>query len=312
MTNDELSALKLKVRLSDYVRDRVKLTRKGPDWFGCCPFHEEKSGSFSVNDGKGFYHCFGCSAHGDVLDWLQKAEGMSFQIASERLRHDAGQVSTSSPSPPRPAAPDDEMQRKQREARSIWRDTMPIGDTIAETYLRRARCIGLEHFADSLRFHPALLPDPRSPAPCPAMVAAVTDMADNVVAIQRTFLKSDGSGKAAFSAPKRSLGPIGQGAVKLGRPTTLLGIAEGIETGLSAMEIFRVPVWCALGSNLARIDLPSGVRHVVIFADHGKAGEDAADKARATFRLAGRKVAVRFPEVGKDFNDQLKASRDEP
>lgn len=59
----------------------------------------------------------------------------------------------------------------------------------------------------------------------------------------------------------------------------VIGLAEGIETGLSAMDLFRVPVWCALGSNLARIVLPAGARNVAIFADRGEAGERAAATA---------------------------------
>lgn len=312
MASDDLFALKARVRLSDHVRSKVKLVRQGPDWSGCCPFHQEKTPSFTVNDAKGFYHCFGCHAHGDVLDWWQKAEGLSFNEARDRLRSEAGDFlappSQTRPSPRRDET-DDDMARKQREARTIWKESQSLIGSIAEVYLREARCIGLESLPESLRFHPALVPDPRLAEPYPAMIVAVTNSLDQLVAIQRTFLKLDGSGKAGFSAPKRGLGPVGQGAVKLGAAATILGIAEGVETGLSAMELFRVPVWCALGSNLARIELPNAVRQVVVFGDKGKAGEDAAAKARQIFRSQGRKVNVRFPEIGGDFNDELRARR---
>ncbi|MGD9659393.1 MAG: toprim domain-containing protein, partial [Methylocystis sp.] len=72
---------------------------------------------------------------------------------------------------------------------------------------------------------------------------------------------------------------------------------------------FRVPVWCALGSNLARIVLPERVRNVAIFADRGEAGERAAAMASRVLHEQGRKVAIRFPLRGKDFNDELKARR---
>jgi DNA primase len=132
-------------------------------------------------------------------------------------------------------------------------------------------------------------------------------LAGAVVAVQRTFLAPDGAGKATIENPKRSLGSIARGAVCLAPAGAVVGLAEGIETGLSAMELFHVPVWCALGSNLAGVRLPRAVRQVAIFADRGAAGEAAAEKARETFRLQGRKVTVRLPAIGKDFNDELKA-----
>jgi DNA primase len=307
--DDDLAALKARVRLSEHVRMRVKLVRKGPDWWGCCPFHHEKTASFSVNDGKGFYHCFGCGAHGDVLDWWQRIEGLSFEEAAARLRREAGA------SPVRPerkadgGEADRETARKQAEARAIWAAARPIAGTIAETYLRAARAISLAP-PDCLRFHPALPLGPTSVGDMPAMVAAVTDLSGAVVAVQRTFLLPDGSGKAAIERPKRALGPVGQGAVCLAPAGAIVGLVEGIETGLSAMELFRVPVWCALGSNLARIVLPNFVRYVALFADRGEAGERAAHIASKAFRAQKRKVAIRFPSIGKDWNDELRARRD--
>lgn len=305
--DDDIAALKERVRLSDHVSRRVKLSAGGPDRFGLCPFHAEKSPSFSVNDAKGFYHCFGCGAHGDVLDWWRHFEGLSLAEGIERLRREAGEAASVA----RPAErrePDRETARKQADALAIWRASLPIGGTIAETYLRNARAIGVP-LPDCLRFHPGLRIDPREPIEYPALVAAVVDLAGSIVAIQRTFLLPDGAGKAAFERPKRGLGPIGQGAVCLAPAGPVIGLAEGIETGLSAMELYRVPVWCVLGSNLAQIVLPAGARNVALFADRGEAGERAATIASRVFHEQGRKVAVRFPSRGKDFNDELKARR---
>jgi hypothetical protein len=112
-----------------------------------------------------------------------------------------------------------------------------------------------------------------------------------------------------MARPKMALGPVSRGAVCLAQAGSVLGIAEGVETGLSAMELFRLPVWCALGSNLARVVMPKVVRNVVIFADHGRVGEAAAAKARDTFREQQRKVSVRFSQSGSDFNDELREIR---
>ncbi len=85
-----LDLLRDKVVLSDVVARRVKLTRKGRESLGLCPFHKEKTPSFTVNDEKGFYHCFGCGAHGDVIRFLTDCEKIPFTEAVEMLAQMAG------------------------------------------------------------------------------------------------------------------------------------------------------------------------------------------------------------------------------
>ena len=71
-----LDELRARVAVSTVVARRVKLSRAGREMKGCCPFHNEKSPSFFVNDDKGFYHCFGCGAHGDVIRFVVEQEGL--------------------------------------------------------------------------------------------------------------------------------------------------------------------------------------------------------------------------------------------
>ncbi len=85
-----LDELKSRVRLADVVGRRVKLVRKGREHTGLCPFHSEKSPSFFVNEAKGFYHCFGCGAHGDAIKFVTETEGLNFREAVERLAGEAG------------------------------------------------------------------------------------------------------------------------------------------------------------------------------------------------------------------------------
>lgn len=93
-----LDELRNRVTLSEVVGRRVKLTRAGREFKACCPFHKEKSPSFTVNDAKGFYHCFGCGAHGDVIGFTMRQENRSFPEAVEILAGMAGmQVPKSSP-----------------------------------------------------------------------------------------------------------------------------------------------------------------------------------------------------------------------
>jgi DNA primase len=309
MRADDLAALKARVRLSAVVARRVKLIRRGSDYWAGCPFHAEKTGSFSVNDAKGFYFCFSCNAHGDILDWWQAIDGLPLSAAIERLKAEAGSAPPWREAARSTKADDAEARAKREAARVIWEASQPIVGSVAEVYLTVERAIRCD-LPPSLRCHPGLpTGGPGSPE-FPAMVAAVTNLDGEVIAIQRTFLQRDGRGKARIDAPKRSLGPLAEGAVQLAPAGATLGIAEGIETGLSAMQLFALPVWCALGANLARIALPAVVRNVAIFADRGAAGEAAAEKARLHFRQLGRRVAVRFPATGKDFNDEARARRD--
>lgn len=93
-----LDELRARVPLSPVIGRRVKLTRAGREWKGCCPFHNEKSPSFYVNDDKGFYHCFGCGAHGDVIRFLTEQEGLGFIDAVKQLAAQAGmEVPSESP-----------------------------------------------------------------------------------------------------------------------------------------------------------------------------------------------------------------------
>ena len=84
---DELRA---KISIVDVVGSKVKLVRKGREYQACCPFHNEKTPSFTVNEAKGFYHCFGCGAHGDIIKFEMEANNLSFMEAVEKLANKAG------------------------------------------------------------------------------------------------------------------------------------------------------------------------------------------------------------------------------
>ena len=85
-----LDELRARTSLTALVGRTVKLTRAGRESKGCCPFHNEKTPSFYVNDDKGFYHCFGCSAHGDAIKWLTDNQGLPFIDAVKELAQAAG------------------------------------------------------------------------------------------------------------------------------------------------------------------------------------------------------------------------------
>jgi DNA primase len=85
-----LDELRARTALSTVIQRTVKLQKAGREWRACCPFHKEKTPSFYVNDEKGFYHCFGCSAHGDAIRWLTDARGLPFMEAVKELADQAG------------------------------------------------------------------------------------------------------------------------------------------------------------------------------------------------------------------------------
>ncbi|NDE90644.1 MAG: hypothetical protein EB059_05850 [Alphaproteobacteria bacterium] len=93
-----LDELRNRLTLSEVIGRRVKVTRAGREFKACCPFHKEKSPSFTINDAKGFFHCFGCGAHGDVIGFTMRQENRSFPEAVDILAAMAGmQVPKSSP-----------------------------------------------------------------------------------------------------------------------------------------------------------------------------------------------------------------------
>ena len=79
-----------KVLLSDVISKTVNLSKKGSDFIGLCPFHNEKTPSFTVSNDKGFYHCFGCGAHGDVISFIMEKESVDFKEAIKVLASEAG------------------------------------------------------------------------------------------------------------------------------------------------------------------------------------------------------------------------------
>lgn len=85
LTPQWLDELRARTTLSTLIGKTVKITRAGREFKACCPFHNEKTPSFTINDEKGFYHCFGCGAHGDAIRWMTEQRGLSFMDAIKEL-----------------------------------------------------------------------------------------------------------------------------------------------------------------------------------------------------------------------------------
>ena len=121
-----LDELRARVPVASLVGRRVKLTRKGREYQGLCPFHNEKTPSFTVNDDKGFFHCFGCGAHGDAIGFEMRLGHLSFTEAVERLAAEAGLDV--------PKATPEERVREQR--RASLHDALDAAATFFEKQLR--------------------------------------------------------------------------------------------------------------------------------------------------------------------------------
>ncbi|HXV73826.1 MAG TPA: DNA primase [Sphingomonadales bacterium] len=87
---DFLDDIRARVTLESVIGRKVRLIRRGREFVALCPFHSEKTPSFTVVEEKGFYHCFGCGANGDIFRFLMDTESLSFHEAVERLAAEAG------------------------------------------------------------------------------------------------------------------------------------------------------------------------------------------------------------------------------
>ena len=187
----------------------------------------------------------------------------------------------------------------------------PISATLAEAYLRSR---GITQFGanGALRFHPKCWHREEGQTrsiPRPAMIAAVTDGAAAVQGVHRTWLASDGQGKAAVNPQRRAMGHLLGNAVRLSPEDDILVIGEGIETMLSLSEaIPGLPVWAALSSgHLGVVQLPEGLNRLYIAIDRDPAGCQAAERLSARASEVGVPVRVLEPRLG-DFNDDLRAN----
>jgi hypothetical protein len=258
----------------------------------------------------GDWHDFDGGDGGGPLSTLAHGTGLADRAL---FAHAAGMTGWAGEGPPRqepPPAPKPERDATH-EIAFIREHALPIQGTAAERYLI-GRGLAVPEGADLL-FHPDLA-NFETRAGYPAMLGLVRNLAGEVVAAHRTYLREDGEAvrKADIPKPRMVLGRSGGGTVRLAPigPAGVLGLCEGIETGLAAMLACPgLPVWAALStSGLEQALLPPEARRVVILADHDASGAGlrAAEAAAAKLRLEGRQVSIALPpQQGDDVNDVL-------
>jgi DNA primase len=298
----DMDALREAHPLPAVVGNSLKLMRAGNEWKACCPFHADRSPSFTIFAGGRRFYCFGCGAGGDVVDFIRLTHRVNFRDAAAILGENRSLPVVSRHAP----EPEPEADRTQ-EALSIWRNAAPIPGTPAETYLRNR---GLRlRLPDSLRF--ARLRYGKRGREYPCLVACVGSIENKVIGIQRTYLAADGSGKADVPKAKLSLGCVRGGAIRLAPAAAQLTVTEGLEDGLTLQQELGRAVWVAAGSTmLPKMLFPAGVNAVAIGGDGDEPGVLAARNAAEAYAERGIKARYFFPMEGfKDFNAELMGAR---
>jgi putative DNA primase/helicase len=276
--------------------------KSGRGWAACCPGHDDRTPSLSIqdaDDGRVLVHCHSGCDQARVIAALQ-SRGLWPKSYGGSIPHPLRRSSIE-----RRLKQDDD--KRTDTALAIWHAAEPASGTLVESYLA-ARGIDLPP-PNALRFHGGLKhPLGRT---WPAMVALVTSGVHGTpIAIHRTFLTHDGRGKAPVEQQKMMLGLCRGGAVRLAESSEVLMVGEGVETCLAAMRASGQPAWAALStSGLRSLDLPRDVREVIVLADDDEPGEAAAEDCARRWKHEGRRVRIARPPVGMDFNDMLITAR---
>jgi hypothetical protein len=293
-----------------------KIDRSGRKWRCRCPCHEDSDPSLDLTD----------TEDGDVL-WICRAgcdkreigrilyrRGLLPPKVMERLKTRKSTPDSYERREEKPHVPVADKPADSGKPQWLFDKALPITGSPVEPYLIEVRGSLILPLHSAVRFMPAKPPH----FPWPSMVSLVTDFADanRALTIHFTDLLPDGSGKAPVTPAKRTLKgyPTKGGVIRLtddAEVTLRLGIAEGIETALSVMSAFlrdegRVePVWTALNAgNMGDLPVVPGIETLVIYADHGPAGEKAANKLAERWLDADREVFISVAPVD-DWNPMV-------
>ncbi|AZO22580.1 DNA primase [Mesorhizobium sp. M1E.F.Ca.ET.045.02.1.1] len=253
------------------------------------------------------------SEFGDLLDVIRESCGLiEFRDVADEARRFLAM--------PRPPAQDSGAERQPAAARGspdaarrLFAMSQPIAGTLAERYLA-CRGILLAARERALRFHPGCYYRDLvtgETQTLPALIAAVTSLDGRVTGLQRTWLDSNGNGKAPVADPRRSLGNLLGNAIWLGiEPGASISVmvaGEGLETMASLRVVMpALPVAAATSANhLAGLSFPPDCRRLYIAADADAAGRHGIERLSRRAGEAGILAIVLRPQLG-DFNDDLR------
>jgi hypothetical protein len=262
----------------------------------CCPTHEDNCASLSIGVGKDGRSAIFCCHAGCTQQEIRECAQLYDLYHRKGVRQKKYNCA--------PTAPTDANEEMVSKARKLVHRMQPMAGTLVERYLRNRGITITDRDIGFLRYvEPGWL--------VPAMVAVVRDGENDVIACQVTRLNAEAATKlqARYLGQRpvrQTFGTLGDGAVKLAQPIDVLGLAEGVETALSAMQLYGTPTWAALGLRLRAVTIPKTVKRIIIYADNDKAGIKQADEAGQRYVALGFKVTVKRPADPGDFNDVVK------
>lgn len=290
----------------------LKHFREG--YTGPCPCCGYKTGfTLTEKQGKLLFYCHaGLCSGAEIVDTFRNLAlwpSDNYQKFAQTTPANFAIVATSRADDKNTATKDRDTRDKValgRYLEDLWIKSLPAQGSPVEAYLRSRHISCLP--PSNIRY----LPNgkhPRSGKTHPVMLAKVTLFDDTrLIALHRTYLKQDGSGKAEIEPVKMSLGPIRGGSVHITEPNETLALAEGIETALSVWQETSLPTWAALSTGgLKNLRLPDRIQNLIIFADFDRPGLNAAYTTAESWSRRGKSVKVIRPTSrNTDFNDVLR------
>lgn len=275
---------------------------------GPCPFCDggARADRFRFDDkaGAGSYFCSKCGAGGGV-DFVMKFKGWDFITAKLEIQKLIG---TSPLVIPKAARSDTDMKARLADS---WKRARPLDDIAPSTRYLRSRGIDMAQWPSQLRDQAdcPFMHDDKTRTYHPAMVAKFVSADAREFILHRTFLTMDGYKADVPEVRKLAPGKVPQGgAVRLAPSGDTLGVGEGLETCLSAMLKFNIPVWaCLTAGLLQKFQPPRTVSSIIIFGDNDASytGQAAAFGLAYRLKTEGFYVDVRIPdEIGDDWNDE--------
>lgn len=298
VSDDDIRSAREKEPLAAVVARDVALKQRGRRYWGCCPFHAEKTPSFAVDARRNTYQCYGCGAHGDAITWRRHVTGESFAEAVRAINGDAPlpRAQVTRIEQERATREDEDRRRGLQSARSLWSRAMPIAGTPGAAYFRgRGITIPLP---PSLRYLDRVLwgawhRDDHENIYLPAVICAVQAPSGALTAVHRLYLDPSTLGGTPQKwplAPNKALrGDVSGGAIRLYRREfqearqdrrefqmarrERMGTAEGVETSLSVIQArddFDA-FWAGIDTeHLQQVVWPDDTVHLTVFADRDR------------------------------------------
>jgi putative DNA primase/helicase len=284
------------VSIAEAISRALGGRKTGQQWMVRCVAHADRTPSLALRDGdrgRLLVHCHaGCHAF-DVFAELRKLN-LGAKDLSGRDDDKAGSHHRAKPTADRSAV---EL------ALQIFTDAVDPRRGPVQVYLQGRGLGRLPDDVIDVRYHPRC---PRGTDRLPAMIALMRDAVSNEpTGVHRTFLRSDGSGKADVSPAKMMLGRAAGSVVKLTPDEDVLaglGLSEGLEDGIAILNMGWRPVWaCMSAVGMSHFPVLRGIEALTLFRDADRAGLSAAGSCAGRWRRAGLSAVVVDPRNWKDF-----------